>query len=540
MVESAAKPLSALPTSINRLSFLFLAVLVFCATTVDSPESTLLAANAALKVPYLDSEIRVSSFLLLGPIAMIAMVIYLHVLIERFDELPDARRDTEQFLWLTMKSPVMIVARSFLYYYATPCIFIVFAWKAMPRPEYGYLAILSISGMAGAILLQMWRATGRRWKNYFTGLWLAVSIGAIWLVTVKGLMISNYLLHERKIDLMRVDLAASDLRDVRLINSHLEGANLKRANLQRADLSLANLTTADLEDANLRAANLRNATLTGASLQNALLQPQKVNGISTPADLRYAKIRNANLANAQMQRVQLAEAEFIDSVLTGANLMHASMSPGTVISRSNLEGAYLIKADMSHIVMENSNLTGAILIGAEINNASLSHSIFVESQLTKANLHSAALDHADLSRALIISATLENADLRNARLTGAILLSTVMSGADLAGANLDGAQMSRTILRGANMAGASLVKAFLVEADLDGATAAKADLTSVDFKDATLRGTDLSGAILRDTGFAGADLRGAILTNARDLTCDQLKAAKNWQTTRRSAALMTC
>ncbi|MFT5485399.1 MAG: hypothetical protein ACI9JL_003948 [Paracoccaceae bacterium] len=540
MVENAAKPLSALPTSINRLSLLFLAVLVFCATTVDSPESTLLAANAALKVPYLDSEIRVSSFLLLGPIAMIAMVIYLHVLIERFDELPDDRRNTEQFLWLTMKSPVMIVARSFLYYYATPCIFILFAWKAMPRPEYGYLAILSISGMAGAVLMQMWRATGRRRKNYFTGVWLAVTIGAIWLVTVKGLMISNYLLHERKIDLMRVDLAASDLRDVRLINSHLEGAILKRANLQRADLSLANLTTADLDDANLRAANLRNTTLTGASLQNALLQPQKVNGVSTPADLRYAKIRNANLTNAQMQWVELAEAEFIDSVLTGANLMHARMSPGTVISRSNLEGAYLIKADMTNIVMENSNLTGAILIGARLDNASLSHSTFIESQLTKASLRGASLDHADLSRALIINATLANADLRDARLTGAILLSTVMNDADLTGANLDGAQMSRTILRAAIMDNTSVVKAFLVEANLAGARLRKSDLTSSDFKDADLSGADLSGATLRDTGFAGADLKGANLTDVKDLTCDQLRAAKNWKTTKRSGPLTTC
>ena len=300
MTGVAVKPSSTLPTSINRLSLLFLAILVFCATTVDSPESTLLAANATLKVPYLDSEIRVASFLLLGPIAMIAVVIYLHVLIERYDELPLQERNADQYVWLSVRSPIMIVARSFLYYYAAPWIFILFAWKAMPRPEYGYLAILAISGMAGAVLMQLWRATGRKHKNYFAAVWLAVTIGAIWLVTVKGLMISNYLLHERRLDLMRVDLSASDLRDVRLINSHLEGAVLKRANLQRADLSRANLTTANLEGANLRAANMRNATLTGAQLQNALLQPQKVNGVFQPVDLRFARIRNANLSNAQM------------------------------------------------------------------------------------------------------------------------------------------------------------------------------------------------------------------------------------------------
>lgn len=411
MAENAATAPSALPTSINRLSLLFLAVLVFCATTVDSPESTLLPANGALQVPYLDSEIRVSSFLLLGPIAMIGMVIYLHVLIERYDELPPHERRPEQYVWLSVRSPIMILARSFLYYYATPLIFILFAWKAMPRPEYGYLAILSISGMAGAVLMQLWRAMGRKWQNYFAGVWLAVTVGAIWLVTVKGLMISNYLLHERKIDLMRVDLAASDLRDVRLINSHLEGAILKRANLQRADLSRANLTTADLEGANLRAANMRNSTLNGASLQNALMQPQKVQGVSTAVDLRYAKIRNANLSNAQMQRVQLAEAEFINSVMTGANLMHASMSPGTVITGSNLEQAYLIKADMAQIVMENSNLTNAILISANLRGASLYHSTFTEAQLTKTDMRNAILDHADLSKAFII----------NADLTGAIL-----------------------------------------------------------------------------------------------------------------------
>ena len=98
MAENTARQPSPLPTSITRLSLLFLSVLVFCVTTVDSPKSTLLVANAALKVPYFDSEVRVSSFLLLGPIAMIGVVIYLHVLIKRYDQLPPDEWRPDQYV----------------------------------------------------------------------------------------------------------------------------------------------------------------------------------------------------------------------------------------------------------------------------------------------------------------------------------------------------------------------------------------------------------------------------------------------------------
>jgi uncharacterized protein YjbI with pentapeptide repeats len=80
-------------------------------------------------------------------------------------------------------------------------------------------------------------------------------------------------------------------------------------------------------------------------------------------------------------------------------------------------------------------------------------------------------------------------------------------GLDLANANLAGADLRKADLRGANLAGATL---------------ARADLAGADFFKATLDGADLSGANL---------------AGARFLTCPQLVAARNWQSSLRDPEL---
>ena len=88
---------------------------------------------------------------------------------------------------------------------------------------------------------------------------------------------------------------------------------------------------------------------------------------------------------------------------------------------------------------------------------------------------------------------------------------------DLSHAGLYGLELAN-----ANLAGADLRRADLRGANLFGATLAGADLASADFFKATLD---------------GADLTGANLVGARFLTCPQLVAARNWQSSFRDPEL---
>lgn len=84
--------------------------------------------------------------------------------------------------------------------------------------------------------------------------------------------------------------------------------------------------------------------------------------------------------------------------------------------------------------------------------------------------------------------------------------------------------------------------AHLVGLDLIGA-----NFASADFRKADLRGTNMSDVVLTDARLDGAnlfravldraDLTGASLIGAQFLTCDQLVAAQNWQSTQRDPSL---
>ena len=117
-------------------------------------------------------------------------------------------------------------------------------------------------------------------------------------------------------------------------------------------------------------------------------------------------------------------------------------------------------------------------------------------------------------------------DLSNTDIRGANLFKANFSGADLFGANL-----SRAFLREADLSGARLFGANLSGARLFGANLSEADLFGADLFGADLSGADLSEADLRGADLSGADLREIDLRYARNLTQEQIDAAKGDGTT---------
>jgi uncharacterized protein YjbI with pentapeptide repeats len=168
-----------------------------------------------------------------------------------------------------------------------------------------------------------------------------------------------------------------------------------------------------------------------------------------------------------------------------------------------------------------------------------------------ANLGKVDLSNTNLSSANLIGAYLNGANLRNTDFVGTALSGASLNGTDLSGAKLN-ADLTNAALSGANLYSADLGSAYLDGADLGGANLRDADLVLANLRGANLGHTDLSGANLSSVNLRNADLSNANLSRA-DLTCEevvqgitqftsctdfrgaknltpeQVKAAKNWE-----------
>jgi uncharacterized protein YjbI with pentapeptide repeats len=97
-------------------------------------------------------------------------------------------------------------------------------------------------------------------------------------------------------------------------------------------------------------------------------------------------------------------------------------------------------------------------------------------------------------------------------------------------ANLEGIKLEKAQLGGASLEKAWIKKANLSEAVLDGAWLKDANLSETDLSGASLDGSRLYGANLKGTNLKGANLNGTHLNEAKNLTPEQVKTAKNWET----------
>lgn len=210
-----------------------------------------------------------------------------------------------------------------------------------------------------------------------------------------------------------------------------------------------------------------------------------------------------DLKNVDFSLANLVDANLVDANLSGVNLS------GADLSHSILKGAYLRNANLS-----DANLGRADLSGTKLNNANL----------RKANLKNADLNCAELIYAKLNKAILSRADLRNANLKLSTINNAKLNDANLSGTKLVKAKLVSAYLRNADLRGADLSDAYFLSANLRNVNFTDAKLSS-----AILSRADLSGAI-----FSGADLSGTKFWNkelgeAKNITPEQIRQAKNWE-----------
>ena len=141
--------------------------------------------------------------------------------------------------------------------------------------------------------------------------------------------------------------------------------------------------------------------------------------------------------------------------------------------------------------LSNYDLQGAYLVGAELENADFRESNFNLAFLENANFQGANLENTNFQNAKLENANLQNADIENANLEGAILNDADLKDVDLSNANLRDSYMWNTDFEDANLEGANLKYISINSANFEGANLSNAkllgSLTKSNFKDANIK-----------------------------------------------------
>lgn len=180
------------------------------------------------------------------------------------------------------------------------------------------------------------------------------------------------------------------------------------------------------------------------------------------------------------------------------------------VPKAELRQINLAKADMVGANLRAVDLTGAFLDGADLSKAYL-----YRARLYGASLLDAKLEGTDLQEVLYDDRTRFPTGFRADR-SGAYLMAP--------NASLSGVQLPKAVLWGVNLQHANLQGANFSDSGFHGAL-----LQNTNFQDANLQGSRFRHANLEGANLKGANIQEANLGEAKGLTVEQIKAAKNWE-----------
>jgi uncharacterized protein YjbI with pentapeptide repeats len=399
----------AVSRAINNSLWVLVAFAFFCELAIGTPDTSLVTRDATIKLPIAGTEIYFATFLIVGPLILVAFSLYLQILVGYWLTLSRQLESTHPGLpfLFNLRGRVARGFSNFLFYWLVPAILASFAWKALPFPEAPWLILFLGIATVALLFAQIRKQPDSPSLAGPAVLWLGVFATACITVFAAVALLTGDVIISRSMNLRRADLSKQDLRGV-----NFKGAVLQDANLSGAHLEGANLTGAFLGSANLTRASLRKAHLRGAHLVGTYLAESNLEG----ADLQGADLTEDVLDKANLQGANLARASLIHTRLKETNL------EGIILSQADLHRADLRSTDLRKANLAGANLRSAYLKGANLEEANLTAAV-----LELANLHNANLRAANLRLAQLKGAKLTNANLQGANLQGADLTDTAQT-----------------------------------------------------------------------------------------------------------------
>lgn len=473
------------------------------AIVLSVPDSALIKSEATIRVPHADISIEFLGFASLMPVLLLGVLIYLHVhyghwlVLDRERKRLEAGADVPSIAGPpTLFALDGIAARgltAFLFYWLAPMALAVIAWKAGPRPEWGF----PLGYVTGAVLFALAFLAIRRCAARYRGRrnpWLWLLLFLIVRLAIVAPSQSEFF-----------------FRPLNLRHADLPGADLASTDLRAADLTKANLSRAQLTSANLTGAKFVSANLSGAVLVDAIL--------------REAVFLNANLDEADLSLAHLQRSVFLRVSLTKAKINGASLARAVLIAvRGNESTA--VEADLTEALLADVDLSGALLASATFARASL-----YGVRLGRAVLRGAQLRETQFVSVDLRGADLSSADLRRARLStreGFDISADVQSGVRKRLAKrFDKWSADVLAPMGAMAALASQMQSLASHGRLYAADFEGANLSATDFREA-----DLQGAV----GLVPGQIRRAVVDSKTMLPVLDGKTAKALDKSGTSAA----
>ena len=229
-----------------------------------------------------------------------------------------------------------------------------------------------------------------------------------------------------------------------------------------------------------------------------------------------------SLSNYDLQGAYLVSAELENADFSDTDFYIA------ILEDANFQGANLENTNFQDAEFENVNLQGADLRNANLQGVNLSHVNLKGANFGNANFQGAIFGNTELGGAKFEGSNFENANLKYVDFRNVEINNANFSHAKLQGIDLRGLDLKEVNFYDANLSDANLGGADLRDANLNNARLSDADLEGVDFQDADLYDANLGGANFKNVNLKNANLKNAIFVGAK-LTPSQIKSACNWE-----------
>ena len=533
------KPSDVDLANVRGLMFALISICMFCVSILFGPDKDILPADGNLLIPIANVEVARGSFLYFGPILIIFVSFYTYLFVFRIlMNLKEGQGHSDQYIF-TMNSSVARSTTYCIFFWFPALVLFGFVYKALPRPESTHVLGIALIFLISIISLQVslhvqpkyfWVLTVSTLG--FVAIVLSGFVGSDggWLASVR-----DGLHTLRPLTLVKVELKNKDLRRVDISN-----ANARSIDLQDSKLDDAKFNNAILSDGNLQRAHLQDAKLNCTKLARAQLQEADLR----KAELGGAILKEADLSKAKLKRTdfyQISEQDKCGSINAGeASLDDAVLNEGANLEAAVLNNADLIEANLSNTSLAAAELDGVKMKSAIVIKATLDAANLTDADMWKADLRCSSLNEADLPGANLMSADLYGAKLKEANLddtnlreakfnsfncNNTCVLACIECKAKNKANKKEQCKECKNCESGEGRKKSNLENASLRHADLSMAHLNGAILTNADLLGANLYKAELKGATLKD-----ANLFLANFTSVKELSCEVLDKAKNWET----------
>ncbi len=367
--------------TIRRVMLTIVGYCFFCILTLGTPDALLVENNNKIKLPFANTDIDFSNFLIVGPIVLIGLVIYMHIFIAYWRNIPPGMVTQPLPFVFNMPGRFAQLLTGFLFYWLAPLVMLIFVWKASGLADLPLLLLMTALVTTVLVWLEIrYRPAAHRRGWRYASLWVVLVV----LVTV-----SVKFIWERSVEHGPTLIGfASDVAEpivVAAMPEWVREADTQIAVAPAAPVSLTEPTTTEPSEAPQQIVQMQQRPLTrGLSLAKADLREADL----VSRDLERADLRGADLTGISLRGEEKALKNFNMANLEGADLSDTTLT-NVSFFRANLKGAYLVGAKLRRV----------IFAGADLRSVDFTEAEFSETFISSADIRGAiGLDCAQLKK----------------------------------------------------------------------------------------------------------------------------------------------